>query len=128
MYIFSETASSTKRRHLDAEEIRERLEFQMHQKKRFVDAALTIDLLAMDIGYSRTALSKHINQHQCRNFNQYLNYYRITEFLRLYRVNQKKLTIETIAQMSGFRNRSTFYKSFRREMGVNPVDYLNRKI
>ena len=74
-------------------------------------------------------LSNAINYHYQRNFNEYVNLFRVeeaTEMLKQQHEGGKyaTYTIEAIGRMVGFNHKSPFYAAFKRIIGVTPLEYL----
>ena len=60
-----------------------------------------------------------------KNFNQFINDYRIREACQLFErgIHHEK-TIEGIALTVGFNNRATFISAFKNYTGVTPSFYI----
>jgi AraC-like DNA-binding protein len=86
---------------------------------------LTIRSLSDHINIPEHHLRRLINQHLgFRNFNEYLNKFRIEEAsLRLSDPNQARLPITTIAIESGYGSLTTFNKAFKALMEMTPSEY-----
>ena len=58
------------------------------------------------------------------NFKSYINEYRVDEAKRLLDEDKYLVrTIDAIAGETGFTNRSSFYRVFKRSQGISPSDY-----
>lgn len=69
-------------------------------------------------------LSQALREHRTRNFNAFVNYFRVEDTKRKMEdpaLNQ--LTIEALALESGFGSRQNFYKVFETLTGVKPSHY-----
>jgi|TARA_B100000795_G_scaffold209363_1_gene162916 AraC-like DNA-binding protein len=86
---------------------------------------LTISSLAAQISVPEHHLRSLINRHlDYRNFNDFLNQYRIAETAqRLTNEKFAKLPIMTIAMDAGYRSMTTFNKAFKSITGKTPRDY-----
>lgn len=86
---------------------------------------LTIRSLSDHINIPEHHLRRLINQHLgFRNFNEYLNKFRIEEAsLRLSDPKQARLPITTIAIESGYGSLTTFNKAFKALMEMTPSEY-----
>jgi AraC-like DNA-binding protein len=80
---------------------------------------------------SRTLNIPQIRVSNCFNkelgipFPAYRNKLRIEHAIKLFRVGaQKNVSIEGIAEMSGFKSKTIFYKIFKEEYGVTPTDWI----
>lgn len=94
----------------------------------YKDLDLTLDLLAKNLKVNRNYLSKAINRVTGKNFNTYINEYRIKEAIRI--LSDKKsdvISIDAIALEVGFSNRISFYQSFKKMTGLSPSEFRNNK-
>jgi AraC-like DNA-binding protein len=106
-------------------ELANKLEALLVEKKLFLDPDLNIQLLADSCHTKVYILSAFINKHYNKSFFEYINYYRIEEAkMLLADPGQQKYSIDTLAEKSGFRSRSAFYKAFRKEIGHTPGEYI----
>ncbi|MFC6100012.1 helix-turn-helix domain-containing protein [Olivibacter domesticus] len=84
--------------------------------------------LADYLNLSPRYLSYVLNKHYELNFNDYLNSFRINYVIQLIENEQhKQFTFEALAREAGFSSRTTFFTAFKKQMGVNPTQYLNEK-
>ncbi|HRG21146.1 MAG TPA: helix-turn-helix domain-containing protein [Saprospiraceae bacterium] len=66
------------------------------------------------------------NQDLDKNFNDFVNQYRIDEFLRKIKDPQNShLTLLAVALDSGFNSKSTFNRAFKKMMGTSPREFLD---
>lgn len=90
----------------------------------------------LNIDFSIQDLSRilDIPLHQCsylvnhvigKSFREWINEYRVDYFIQEYPTQIKLKTIQTIAFESGFKNKNTFYTSFKKKIGVLPSDYFS---
>lgn len=85
---------------------------------------LTLDTLVTQTGLNRTYLSGALNRCLGKNFNTYVNEYRVKEAIRLMsEPTNVNYTIEAIAIESGFNDRSNFYRTFKKLTGLSPTDF-----
>ncbi|MPN36528.1 hypothetical protein SDC9_184037 [bioreactor metagenome] len=62
------------------------------------------------------------------NFPDFINSYRVQYALNLLAViEEKNLTIESIAYESGFSNRTSFYNAFKKQTGKLPSEYIKKR-
>jgi AraC-like DNA-binding protein len=86
-----------------------------------------------------SALSRHLSIHEYRlrqlingelgyrNFNDFLNHYRINEVAeRLRDPEHEDTTVLTLALDSGFHSLSSFNRAFKNTHGMTPTEYRNR--
>jgi len=100
----------------------------MVNEKLYQQDGLTISVFAQHLSIHEYKLRKLINvELQYRNFNDFLNFYRILEVTeKLDNKEDTQLPILTLALESGFRSLSSFNKAFKNKHGITPSEY--RKI
>ncbi|MEL6917896.1 MAG: AraC family transcriptional regulator [Bacteroidota bacterium] len=123
---------STKKR-LKPDEIQtlqKRLHFFISEERVFLQPDLTLKALAEKLNTSPNNLSWLLNQVYQTAFYDYINHYRISEFIRkIDRNEHRNHTILALAMDVGFNSKSTFNKSFKIETGQTPSAYIkNRKV
>lgn len=90
----------------------------------FADPELSLEGLALHLGVSRNVLSHAINRCKHTNFSQFVNEYRIKESIRLMiDPANKELSLKTIFEQTGFNSRTTFYNTFKKQIGISPSDF-----
>ncbi|WP_171022355.1 AraC family transcriptional regulator [Thalassotalea litorea] len=101
------------------------LEQAMRGEKLYQQEGLTIAKLAGHLGLGEQKLRALINGVLgYRNFNDYLNYFRIDEVSKqLLRSENSATPILTLAMDSGFRSLSSFNKAFKDTHGITPSQY-----
>ncbi|WP_158447890.1 helix-turn-helix domain-containing protein [Aquimarina longa] len=100
------------------------LEKYLLETKAYVNPSISLKILAKDIKLSERLISKAINKVTHKNFNNYINHYRIEEFKKLMSMNRhEKFSISAIANEVGFNSRASFYKNFKEIVGVSPSLY-----
>ena len=102
-------------------ELLEKLEIYMENEKPYLDSNITLDDICHKLQTNRTYLSKLINEHFHKNFNEYINEFR-TKTARQILADTTKyhISIEGVGQMSGFNSRSTFFTCFKKQTGLSP--------
>ena len=90
---------------------------------------LKINDLTILIGTNRTYLSKIINNHLKNNFNNFVNGYRIKEAAFIMDNDSScSLSLQKIAEESGFSSVSTFRRAFKKNMGETASEYRKRSL
>ena len=95
------------------------------EKKPYLDNNLRLVQLADDVGYSSHTLSKIINEKAEKNFNQFINDFRLREAERLI-VNKESMPIKSIYYEVGFNNKATFYKAFKSKHNCTPLEFKEK--
>lgn len=100
----------------------------MEQDKIYRQEGITISDLARRLGIHEYKLRHLINgELNYRNFNDFLNYYRIKEVTdKLGQEELKQIPVLTFALESGFRSLSSFNKTFKSTHGITPTEYRKR--
>ncbi len=109
----------------DLDRLKKKLDELMEQKKPYLNGNLMKAELAEMLGVSNPEIARLLNENIGMNFFEYVNYYRIREFIELAKTDQaKNLTFFGLAQEAGFNSKTTFNKSFKKLMGTSPKEYL----
>jgi AraC-like DNA-binding protein len=96
----------------------------MQEKKPYLDAELTLSVLAKNLNMSRSQLSQLINDGMGENFYDFVNKYRVEEVKRLMTDPAvKNFNLFGIALEAGFKSKSTFNLIFKRFTGLTPTEY-----
>ena len=106
-----------------AKELKNRLLSVMEAEKPYLDSDLRLDDIAEMLDVPRHHASQVINEHFELSFFDFINRYRIKEAELALKEKDSGLTIQKIAYQSGFNNRASFYKAFKKVNGVTPKEY-----
>ena len=94
----------------------------MQDHKIFLDNQLTLTRLADTVGISTHHLSEVLNQHEGKNFYQFVNEYRINYICE--RMKQDNdIKILDLAMSAGFSSKSTFNAVFKQFIKLTPTQY-----
>lgn len=96
--------------------------------KPYLNPDLSLRSLAGEIDIHPNHLSWLLNNSIGKNFNEFINHYRIEAF----KSNAKKpdnahLTIEGLAYESGFNSKTVFNTYFKKETGLTPKQFLKQQ-
>jgi len=93
-------------------------------KKWYLESDLSLSNLSKKIRKSTQLISSVINEHARRNFNDFINYYRIQDAKALLSSQEsEKYTISSIAFDMGFSSLSSFNSAFKKFEGTTPSAY-----
>ncbi|WP_101760388.1 helix-turn-helix domain-containing protein [Oceanicoccus sp. KOV_DT_Chl] len=96
----------------------------MLEFKPFLNPAITVKQLALDLGTSPRYLSEIINDHYGISFSEYINRARVKEAKRLMSLAEfSNQSLLDIALDSGFNSKSSFNLMFKRYSSVTPSEY-----
>lgn len=108
------------------DDLAHQLEILMMSNKLFRDPKITLASLSSELGVSSARISSILKEHFKMNYYDFINKYRILDTIeRIKAGDTEKFTIKTIADMSGFRSKTTFTKAFKKETGVLPKEYIS---
>lgn len=96
----------------------------MVDEKQFQNTGLTLKSLSESLRVSPQVLSLVINQQSGKNFNGFVNAFRIEESKHLLHLEEfKHQTIAAIAYEVGFNSLSSFNTAFKKQTGDTPLTY-----
>lgn len=94
------------------------------ENRYYQDPELSLTLLAEKLGLTTHELSRIINTALKKNFNDFINEYRVAEVTKKMRdPAYDHLTLMGIAYNSGFNSQSTFHRTFKELTGKTPAEY-----
>lgn len=110
---------------LEANPIKSKLEKIMNTDKPYKKADLSVAELSKMLAVKPYLLSKILNEHYKKNFRDFINEYRVEEFIRLaVSENYKNYTFLALAHEVGFNSKSTFNLAFKKIKKISPREYL----
>jgi AraC-like DNA-binding protein len=107
-------------------EYRKNLLRLMEDEKIYLDSNLSISDVANQLGIPRQYISEILNKHMDVSFQDFVNRYRVDEFVNKLRNDQNKhLTLFGIASEVGFNSKSSFNANFKKFKGLTPKQFKN---
>lgn len=98
------------------------------EKGKYTDSELNLKELAYLIQLHPNKLSWLLNEKIGKNFNEYVNTYRIKAFQEKALLEENSnLTLLGLAYDSGFNSKSVFNDSFKKLTGVTPKQWINQQ-
>lgn len=107
---------------LNTKVILERIDYLMNEKYLYLDEDLNLKSLALMLKISPEQLSEVINSHLTKNYNTFINHYKIKASKKILSEDSQCNILE-IAIASGFNSKSTFYTVFKHDTGMTPTEY-----
>jgi len=108
-------------------DLQERLLKLMNEKKPYLDAELTPESLAEQLDISKNHLSQILSEGLNTNYYALINQYRVEEAKKLLLTPQyQDAKILHVAFDSGFSNKSSFLRNFKKITGLTPSAYKKR--
>ncbi|CAL2101191.1 Transcriptional regulator [Tenacibaculum sp. 190130A14a] len=94
------------------------------EKKWYRNQKLTVNEVAKELGVPRQQISEVLNVHMQTGFQDFLNKYRVEEFIIcLQNETYKSYTLLAIANEVGFSSKSSFNTTFKKLTGITPSQY-----
>ena len=101
----------------------------MEVNKVYLNSELNLSDLAKMAHMSRGQLSEIINTTFEKNFNDFVNGYRVEAFKGMLKDNKhKQLSLLGIAQECGFNSKATFNRVFKKLTNHSPTEYLKSQL
>ena len=113
----------------DQDQVFDEISNLIEKDKLYLESDISLARLSKLIGQSPQQTSAIINQYARRNFNDFINFYRIQDAKKLLRSSDKdKFTISSIAFDMGFSSLSSFNSAFKKIEGTTPSAYKKSQI
>ncbi|MDL2277660.1 helix-turn-helix domain-containing protein [Parabacteroides sp. OttesenSCG-928-G07] len=121
IYKSKEEKTPAKSKSLQEQVLFERILLYLQQTSYFLEPDITREKLALKLGTNRQYLCDAIQEATGQTFNDFINNLRL-EYAKDMLLNNHDNSIEDIFYSSGFTNKSTFYRLFRKKYGLTPVE------
>lgn len=97
----------------------------LENEKLYLNTDLSLKSLAEHIDIHPNKLSWLVNKHIGKNFNEFINSYRLEDFkAKAQNPSYKHLTLLGLAYESGFQSKSVFNAFFKKTTGTSPSVWL----
>jgi AraC-like DNA-binding protein len=92
--------------------------------KLYLDPKFSLKALAEKVDIPHYQVSKILNDYYRSNFNDFINEFRVNEFVRLLNeTDSSNIKNSALAYQCGFYSESTFFRAFKKFMGQSPQQY-----
>ncbi|UJH66400.1 helix-turn-helix domain-containing protein [Allomuricauda sp. SCSIO 65647] len=95
----------------------------MAEQKPYLEPNLNLNTMAGKLDLPLHHLSQIINQFEEQNFNDFVNKYRVEEFIQR-ASKDRQFSFLALALDSGFNSKSTFNSVFKKHKGVTPSKFM----
>lgn len=96
----------------------------MERKKPYLNTQITLERFAKELNLPQRQVSMVINKGFKRNFQEYINSYRIAEAKKLLADPAcQGMTVLEVATQSGFNSKASFNRLFKTETKLTPSEY-----
>lgn len=107
----------------------DRLKTHMIEVKPYLDAELTLNQLAQGLNLPIAIVSQGINAGLGKNFNDFVNEYRVQEICSRLRAGEhRSKTLLGVGMDSGFNSKATFNRSFKKVTGLTPKEWVDQNV
>ena len=97
------------------------------REKPYLNNQLTLSQLASSVNIPLHHLSRIINEHFNQNFFDFINQYRVNEFInRLSDSKYNNYSLLAIAFDCGFNSKTTFNRYFKKAVGFTPSEFKSK--
>ncbi|BAO77059.1 helix-turn-helix domain-containing protein [Winogradskyella sp. PG-2] len=105
------------------------VKYLMETDKAYLNPELNLSDLAQLAKMTRGQLSETINSGFNKNFNDFVNEYRVNAFKSMLKEDKhKQLSLLGIAQECGFNSKATFNRVFKKLTNYSPTEYLKSQL
>jgi YesN/AraC family two-component response regulator len=110
-----------------ADSYSEKLYKHIDEEKPFLIPNLSLRMLAEQVDIHPNKLSWILNEKTGKNFNEFINHYRIQYFNTLsLDPSNSHISLIGLAFESGFNSKTVFNTYFKKEMGMTPKEFLKQ--
>lgn len=106
----------------DYQTIINRLILYFESEKPYLDADLKIADVCKCIYTNKTYVSRALNHGMSKNFNQFVNYYRVKEACTIF-IGEPIIPLSELCDRCGFKNLSSFSNAFNLNIGYTPAEW-----
>ncbi len=112
---------------IDIEVLSQQVTAFMEEEKLFRESDLTLRKLADHLALTPHQLSEFLNNRLSMSFSRFINSFRVKEAREIL-IAEPKRGILSIGYHVGFNSKSSFNTVFKKETGMTPLQYRNKKL
>jgi AraC-like DNA-binding protein len=107
-------------------EVLEKVRDSFENDHAYLSVGMSVNILAGQVEVPAYQITKAVKILYGKTFPEALSYFRVEDFkARIARHEHQNLTIEYLAESSGFKTTSSFYNAFKKETGLTPTAYVD---
>ncbi len=107
---------------IDIENLKRTLKIMMDEERLYCDEDISLLRLSQALNITTHQLSEFLNEYYKKNFNSYINSYRLRDAKKML-IDDKTRSTLSIAFAVGFNSYSAFYTVFKKEVNLSPAEY-----
>ena len=111
----------------DADVLLEKILAVMREERLYMKKGLKISDLALAVGSNRTYVSNCINRKVGMSFSDFVGRFRVKAAMDILTAVPSGGGVEAAGWKAGFSSRSQFYRSFKKETGLTPGEWLSKR-
>ncbi|MEM7551424.1 MAG: helix-turn-helix domain-containing protein [Bacteroidota bacterium] len=120
--------SDRRRNDQNFQKYRSRILEAVEEQRLYLDQDLTLSKLAVKTGINSTTISEILNTELKISYSDFINRYRVDEVKRRISINDiENFTLMALAEESGFKSKTTFYRAFQKFTNSSPKDFMKKK-
>lgn len=108
----------------ELEKLKNKMQFLMTDEKIYLEPNLTLNDLSRKLGVNSSILSYAINNGFGKNFNDFINEFRINEVKEKLKTSDDSLL--NVAFDCGFNSKATFNRAFKKFTGTSPKEFQEK--
>jgi YesN/AraC family two-component response regulator len=112
---------------INLEKLKNDLLSLMEKDKIYCDEDLNLGSLAEELGITSHQLSQFLNEKMNRNFNSFVNEYRVKEASSIL-IDEPERSSISVAMASGFNSVSVFHAVFKKQTGLSPGNFRKKAL
>lgn len=112
----------------DGRHLVERINKALTEEKHYHDPAFNLSKLASHLKVPKYRISQALNAYSNKSFSELVNEYRIVEASNKIKCSTTHhLKLEAIGEAVGFSNKVSFYKNFKKIIGLSPGEFKQQQ-
>lgn len=127
VHVSNESYSKSHLNGMNLDNLASQLDGMMAKEKLYCDEDINLPRLSQALGITPHQLSQFLNQHYSKNFNSFINGYRVEDAKKLLIEETDRNTL-SIALAVGFNSYSAFHSAFRRSTGISPAEFRKKHL
>ncbi len=107
------------------DEVKRFIQEELLEERLFLKPDFNIKQALADNNLSERDFRLTVKRDWGRTIHEFINKLKVEEFIKISQnENYGRYGMEGLYEMAGFNSKATFYRNFKKEMGVTPSDYL----